>query len=160
MPDEPYRAPPPVPPDPYAVAWATLRRRRVWSFVISGTLLVILLTAGYFSIWRHVRWAGLVAFTANLAQLAGTLLLPTYRFRCPHCGNRGAVWRKCNACGIRVGTPKSTVIEAEKQHAAGPPAEQAAEAGRHRVAEAQVAELVAADDDLDADAASRAHGGE
>jgi hypothetical protein len=132
-----------------------LRRRRVWSFVISGTLLVILLTASYFSLWRHVRWAGLVVFAANLAQLAGTLLLPTYRFRCPHCGNRGAVWRKCNACGIRVGTPKSAVDEEAKQRAAVALAGQATVTDQYRVAEA-----VAADDELDAVAASRAHGGD
>jgi hypothetical protein len=106
-----------------------------------------------------MRSAALVVFAVNLAQVAGSFLLPSQRFRCPHCGNRGAFWKKCKACGIRVGTPKAAVVEAEKQRVAGLAAEQAAEAAGYRVADGQVAEAAAADDELDATNAPRhAHG--
>jgi hypothetical protein len=56
--------------------------------------------------------------------------------------------KKCRTCGIRVGTPKSAVDEAERERAAGAAAERAAAIG-YRVTEAQLAEAVAVDDEHD-----------
>jgi hypothetical protein len=91
-------------------------------------------------------------------------------FRCPGCGNhferlesrpqsrrRSREPRHCGWCGIRIGTPKSAAVDAEKERAAAVLAEQAAEATRHRVADVQGG---AADASIEAaNIASRAHDG-
>jgi hypothetical protein len=145
VPDAPYRAPLKPPPDPYAVAWADLRKRRVWSGVfLIAYVCMLALILGLHILGLHVPRPVLLFFPLLIALM---LAYPHHRFRCPHCGKKGAIWKQCKACGIRIGTPKSAVDEAARQRAAGRSSEQAAAAGTYRVAEAEVAEAVAVDDE-------------
>jgi hypothetical protein len=138
----PYRAPLPVPPDPYLVAWADLRRRRTLGWYVFGFNFQLILVLLYL-IWR-IRWAiwdaacgdcfkARLPVPPHLLREADVLhwavwLVPTavwlaasiYRwsFRCPHCGWRSPMNRReCDRCGIAIGTPKSAVVEAEKNAA-------------------------------------------
>jgi hypothetical protein len=153
--DAPYRAPLPVPPDPYAVAWADLRRRRVWTFVFMIAYLVTLLGV-FYATRLHLPGSGPASVAWGLLSAVSSFLYPTHRFRCPHCGHKEAVWKKCSACGIRVGTPKSAVVEAAKPRV-GAPAEQPAAAVRYRVAESRVDAGADGVNDVAADTAGRAH---
>jgi hypothetical protein len=122
VPDEPYRAPLPVPPDPYAAAWAAIRRRQrvAWAGGPIGVFLGI----------ASVHWLGNAAPLVGLPLTAVILIASglAAEVRCPHCGGsfftrrRGypvlsATQRNCASCGIERGTPKSAVVEAEKRAA-------------------------------------------
>lgn len=118
-----YRVPapkPPVPPDPYLLAWASLHRRRVtmWiSFVVWVPMGIV-----------EVRLLGGFGFSIlflNMAVFVVSLVMAS-RFRCPHCLElfaQQSMWgihiafeeafvRCCVHCGIRVGTPRSAVVAA------------------------------------------------
>jgi hypothetical protein len=97
--------------------------------------LVTWVVVDYEIIWLHWRSGGLFAAGLALVSAVSGLSYPIRRFKCPHCGNKGTVWKKCSVCGIRVGIPRSAVIDVEKQRAAAP-AEHAGGAAKHRVAEA------------------------
>lgn len=135
MPAEPYRAPMPIEPDPYAAAWRDLRRRqRVGKAAVIFSAPLFFLSAG---VWLHIQ-AGIhnavmcdptpcldaALLLRDEADAVWPLLwLPAviwaiaslYRrnFRCPHCERRFAVrQRECAHCGIAIGTPKSAVVSA------------------------------------------------
>jgi hypothetical protein len=140
VPEAPYRAPLPIPPDPYLIAWRDLRRRRVigWTAFVGGPPLFLLLLAFLLHVQMAIHDATycdpgacvpprevppLLLLEAEVAVRA--LWLPPvvwvaaclyrWHFRCPHCGLRYATgWRACGGCRIRIGTPKSAVVEAEK----------------------------------------------
>src|SRR5262245_37386139 len=117
---EPYRRPaerPPGPPDPYLLAWRSLRRRR-WAFALS------------FLSWLPVGIAALRvlgdgAFLVLLVLMALGFATSLWfcLFPCPHCGEvfgaRSVVgpWspfivfrRNCLHCGIGIGTPKDGYV--------------------------------------------------
>jgi hypothetical protein len=132
--DEPYRAPAPIGPDPYAKAWAELRwRRRVgWAAFAFNWLSVVVLFGGYVAI----DLGGVLCIDCQLSPAGpylaaacgcSALLLPlavwfaarAYRRRvlCPQCGNGFGTKRRCGRCGIAIGTPKSAVVETENPYA-------------------------------------------
>jgi hypothetical protein len=107
MADPPYRAPVPIPPDPYLRAWSDLRRRRVcFSAGMAALLAAALLHSKQMvSLGTPVLVVGVV-----------TILLSIYceSFHCPHCSEqfcrrglaRNPFSRRCLHCRIKVGTPK------------------------------------------------------
>jgi hypothetical protein len=107
---DPYRAPLPIEPDPYVVAWGDLKKRKRFEVVgrclVFGAPLIRLFFAS-----GPPRW--LAFFGAFLVALPFTL--PTASFRCPKCGERMFRWwgakasdaKHCRHCGIAIGTPKS-----------------------------------------------------
>jgi hypothetical protein len=112
--EQPYRAPIPLQPDPYLVAWADYRWRRRVVFALyalwipaAGMVLVMAL-------------AGAISFAAAFVYLFASVLATVYagRFECPHCHGRFAPRRSrpgaCRQCGVLVGAPKSAVLAAEK----------------------------------------------
>jgi predicted RNA-binding Zn-ribbon protein involved in translation (DUF1610 family) len=119
VPNEPYRAPLPIPPDPYAKPWARLKRLRLCALAS----LLAMFSAVTFGLWTGAH-PGIFLVVLLLSLLAA--LAPASRisaFTCPHCGN---AWRwarekvishRCGHCGIKVGTPKSTVDDAERRAA-------------------------------------------
>lgn len=109
MPGDPYRAPLPIEVDPYAAAWATLRRRRAWS---AGFLVAYFVVSWTCEFVPHLTRALPVWVTAGVVGFV--FLLPHARFRCPHCRRKGAMWNQCAGCGIEVGTPRSVAVEARK----------------------------------------------
>jgi hypothetical protein len=116
VPDEPYRAPLPIEPDPYLSAWRDLRRRRAWSAAI---------VLAYFALTvdpvPKSDGAGGKAVVWTLGLVVVLFLLPHNRFRCPHCGRKGPIWwKRCRECGITVGTPKSAAVQAEKRSTTAP----------------------------------------
>jgi hypothetical protein len=105
--DQPYRAPAPIPPDPYAVAWSDLKRRRLWR--VGST--VWLLVAIAMSRGGRPGAATGVMFLATIA-----LSIWSERFRCPRCASlfcrkgwffHNGFTRRCLHCGLKTGTPKS-----------------------------------------------------
>jgi hypothetical protein len=144
VPDLPYREPLPVKPDPYMVAWAELRRRRIIGRVAFGfnVLLVPLLARSLLRVQAEIDQAfqcdpgpchvfpGLLRERADLLHERAVVLWAAcllvaiwaaasiYRqnLRCPHCGWHFARRRrKCRHCGIPVGTPRSAVVDAERR---------------------------------------------
>jgi hypothetical protein len=138
VPDGPYRAPLPIKPDPYMVAWADLRRRRIIGWVAFGlnVLLVLLLSRSLLHVqteigdaWGCDPWPCYYLLPDLLRERAvvlGAMCVPIgiwvaasiYRrtFRCPHCGRRFSTKRRgCGHCGVRVGTPKSDVVDAKRR---------------------------------------------
>jgi hypothetical protein len=119
VPDEPYRAPLPVPPDPYRKAWASWRWRR--TLMASSGVVAILLSIGVVAAFILMKGHALTCLGAlGFSILAcGMLSRPAQLFRCPRCGEmflrvrKDAVTRvdllKCAHCGITSGTPKSEV---------------------------------------------------
>jgi hypothetical protein len=122
--DEPYRAPLPIQADPYAGAWAELRRRwraceRVGLACLVGPIVIVGATLGL-----PARGLGGVV----LGALSLFLFVPTAfvvlfifaqrvaSFHCPHCGNAYGSSRQdgCVHCGIAIGTPGSAVVRSEK----------------------------------------------
>jgi hypothetical protein len=117
-----YRVPapkPPVPPDPYLLAWASLQRRRV----IMTISFLALVPMGFVEV-RFLGGLGSFLFLLNMAVFLGSMVM-AIRFRCPHCrelfAKQSAFWgihiafeeafvRCCVHCGIGVGTPRSAVI--------------------------------------------------
>jgi hypothetical protein len=117
MPDEPYRAPLPVAPDPYMVAWESMRQRQQWAE--GASLATGLVTGAMFLLWVVPGGLSPGRFLATWALFMCGIILSqgsARRLRCPHCGSR---WRaregssECARCGIKIGTPKSAAIEAE-----------------------------------------------
>jgi hypothetical protein len=114
----PYRAPQPVRyrRDPYAFAWESKQRFRffAWTVVLIpavGTAVVCYAGGAAYHPW----WLVFLAFSG----LVPALLAWTH---CPYCGARWPslrVTHKCDKCGIPWGTPRSAVVEAEKQAAGG-----------------------------------------
>jgi hypothetical protein len=116
----PYRVAPPLPPDPYLIAWEQLRRRRLAAFV----LFLSVLPVGVISFGVMGKPYGpyvLVPFiAANL--VAG---LRVRLFRCPKCGDfftskdwaglafgrRYLRQMNCLHCGIAVDTPAPSPSE-------------------------------------------------
>jgi hypothetical protein len=106
----PYRAAPPLPPDPYVAAWADLRRRRMVALALFLLFLPAMAIATCFLRGRQltdVFWP--LAMICLIARLRATL------FPCPRCGgsfgfkpftrSRAILQRNCLHCGIAVGTP-------------------------------------------------------
>ena len=124
MADPPYRAPIPVPPDPYLLAWRRHLRRRVVAF---AAFFLPNLGLASFALW-YQRFVGPVppaflwVFLGSFALSAGSLVWILAGLRCPHCGNRFLTGndrapppgyrrgRTCLHCGIKVGTPKSLAV--------------------------------------------------
>jgi hypothetical protein len=121
-----YRVPapkPPVPPDPYLLAWASLRRRRVTMWISFLTWLPV---AGVAT--RLLGDLALLIVLPHVATFIVSTFIATY-FRCPHCRelfakksafeistpNELAV-RGCVNCDIRVGTPRSAVVASATNH--------------------------------------------
>jgi hypothetical protein len=102
---QPYRAPIPVPPDPYLAAWADLKRRHLSPFVL------VLCVGAVVMFFSH----GSPKWPAILAVCLAGIPFASLRFRCPHCGERmlrvwglrNDDWVRCRNCGIAVGTPKA-----------------------------------------------------
>jgi hypothetical protein len=160
VPDAPYRAPLPVPPDPYAEAWAKLLRRRrlAWTALAFQVIAILWAMApGPPHPDEHPPVVRLLC----VAFACFAVAIYARTFRCPRCGGffdfdtrdtRAAIrqWTQCAQCGIAIGTTKAAADEAEEHRAAGAPAEQSAEAVGYRVAGAQNTEAVVGDDELDA----------
>jgi hypothetical protein len=143
VPDEPYRAPMPVAPDPYMVAWRRLRRlerRGLWfvapltvGFLIwIATMFVFILPqSDLVARGRCSRTATLLMGAYTVALAIATAPIAVFRSVCPRCGYSKLVWpvpgpdngaferrrgsrqATCRHCGIVVGTPKSAAVEAE-----------------------------------------------
>jgi hypothetical protein len=102
--DAPYREPLAREPDPYADAWAKMRRRRPWLWIGMPILLIGL---GLVMVARFPL--GVLLFVVSFAPLA--YASPG---KCPRCGKtfdrKGAYHNqfttRCLNCGIRVGEPK------------------------------------------------------
>jgi hypothetical protein len=120
--DAPYRAPLPVEPDPYLVAWADLRRRRRSAAGAFGPSLAASLFAVVFTMPALL---GVAAVLFGASWVAWRYLSA---FRCPSCSHsfvhgrlrrheRGWSDRQCGYCGIAIGTPKSAVVELEMRRA-------------------------------------------
>jgi hypothetical protein len=104
--DAPYRAPLPVPSDPYAPVWRRYRRTR---------RLVNLLFAGVLPVCGVLEWrfgdAGILLATPYLI-LCLVCAFALTGIRCPRCARflarQGSLFSKhCPHCGIRFGTPKA-----------------------------------------------------
>ena len=129
MPDEPYRAPRPIEPDPYAKAWADLRRRRMVAIGLFPLLLILL---GVATAQRRSRQPG----GFGVLAIVLVTLIPVFRllaFRCPQCrdyftsprssrvvgflvnprATPGPFNQRCYSCGVAAGTPRSAAVEAE-----------------------------------------------
>jgi uncharacterized protein (DUF983 family) len=122
----PYRAPPPMEADPYAMAWADLRRRRTRAWV---AILAWLPVGGVVGALAEMALRPLLPVERIRGLLIGPPLLAIFAwfqihralFRCPKCGNKfhstflcGNPWtRRCLNCGIQMGTPKAQDDEAE-----------------------------------------------
>jgi hypothetical protein len=99
---------PPVPPDPYLLAWASLRRRRMamwiswFAWLPIGAVVMPLLG----------RVGQLVVFLDLAAFVMSGHLIDV--FRCPHCreafAKKSILASRCFSCGISVGTPRSAVV--------------------------------------------------
>ncbi len=104
MVDQPYRAPLPVEPDPYAIAWTDLRRRRKWTWAAVVSLLIAISLQDALGSLPCIVALGVVLLLGQWLQV----------FRCPRCRDRGEArtqtfwWfsRACGHCGVDVGTPK------------------------------------------------------
>jgi hypothetical protein len=107
--DEPYRAAPPLLPDPYLLAWARLRRRqRAAQFTMLGMI----------PIWFLCATARYDAVTFAILPMACVFVATAFvtrrrltRFPCPGC-LRPFVWSRrfkndlrCWHCGLKFGTP-------------------------------------------------------
>lgn len=109
---------PPVPPDPYLVAWAELRRRRVLA-VTSFFLLPATVVAMDIPVVARAGGAPMLASTVAILVLT----LRARFFRCPHCrkpfsarfrlfASARLPWhRHCLHCRIEMGTAKAAVVE-------------------------------------------------
>jgi hypothetical protein len=119
--ESPYRAPSPVEPDPYLVAWARQRRvdTRLITLVscaaIAYLLLITCLSLRYGWPIQNLAWTNIV-----VALLARQVVLKKRsQYNCPHCAkpflseedkkrSLGRRWKlQCVHCGILFGTPKS-----------------------------------------------------
>jgi hypothetical protein len=107
--EQPYRAPVPVPLDPYAASWADLKRRRLW--VVGG---VVWLVVAVLMSSRPKGHPSLTTVVMTFALIA--LSMWAERFRCPRCAERfcrkgwffhNGFTRHCLHCGLKVGTLKS-----------------------------------------------------
>jgi hypothetical protein len=108
--NEPYRAPPPAPPDPYAAAWAELRRRE------RVQLRILFVGAAYAALCvACMERRALLVGAALFASAVIVAAVHTASFCCPRCHDllgvgrnlRGS--RRCLRCGIAIGTPKSAI---------------------------------------------------
>jgi hypothetical protein len=99
VPDEPYRAPLPIEPDPYMVAWADLRKRRRVervTLVVGGcvwALVVILKVFGLDFLEVRPGQTGLLLghlLLVSFAVAAGWVGIAHSEFRCPRCTMRSA----------------------------------------------------------------------
>jgi hypothetical protein len=119
VPDTPYRAPLPIPPDPYEKAWDDVRRRRRLATIAH----VPWLTA--FGLTIALQSFGSYVVTGGLFAVGWAAMIHDGLFRCPRCSHyfkrtaaRGRLSfdsSRCAWCGIQIGTPKAAVAEAEKR---------------------------------------------
>jgi hypothetical protein len=128
-----YRIPapkPPAPPDPYLLAWASLRRWRVTMWVsllafvpacaLGGFLGSLVDGPGELGAQPAILLA--LFIFGPLVVTAGVSTFMVTWFQCPHCGKQFAenspgwepsheqLTRNCAHCGIRVGTPRSAIV--------------------------------------------------
>jgi hypothetical protein len=113
-------APKPVPPDPYLLAWASLRRRRVTMWI----MLLAWLPLGAVAMACLGYWGWFIVFPHFAAFWVSAVMMAC--FRCPHCGElfakKSVPWndpinafvRRCVHCGICTGTPRSAVVAAKR----------------------------------------------
>jgi hypothetical protein len=116
---EPYRIAPPPRPDPYLVAWASLRRFRRTMVGVSIGIVHIAAATFAFIVWSRSCTArivgiGVVLLVAAVWRIAFSM---PGLFRCPRCrrgffrsdaGLFGLAVEHCQHCGIPVGTPAPT----------------------------------------------------
>ena len=101
--------------DPYTRAWKSLRRSRrtVWIAFFTWPI-VIAIGIKTLHTFTGAEERAIAPFVAIPVFLLMVMLLGTFHFSCPHCGNnfyrkgpyRNAFSEACIHCGIRVGTPK------------------------------------------------------
>jgi hypothetical protein len=108
---QPYRKPVPVPPDPYLVAWADLRRRRAAMLGASTLCVPVSLLAATLA-----GSPGLIVVLPVMGA-AAIASLRWSTFECPRCGqyfvgHQRSKSRTCARCGIEEGTPRSAFTEA------------------------------------------------
>ena len=105
---DPYRAPVPIPPDPYLRAWSDLRRRRAG--LAAGAVVL-----GVAAFMHSKHMIGLGAPVLVVGLVTGLLSILCESFHCPRCAEtfcrkgmffHNAFARRCLHCGIKVGTPK------------------------------------------------------
>jgi hypothetical protein len=112
MTEPPYRAPASLPPDPYLVAWATLRRRRLLRRIAVGVLAYALASTIAVTFMLH----GVALLVVALLMVCVVYVIVAVQrrrpFLCPRCGD-SFFWgpaaeigfaRHCNACGLAAGT--------------------------------------------------------
>jgi hypothetical protein len=110
---EPYRQPAPLPPDPYLVAWAVLRRRRRW--IGLGFVGLMPLAGALFGLLPVSRsWHGLAIFFGSFMAIPlGLFILARLPpFPCPACdhaffrlvGGELSSAHRCEHCDLVVGT--------------------------------------------------------
>jgi hypothetical protein len=107
MADPPYRAPVPIPPDPYLRAWSDLGRRRACLAAC-----VVALGAAAFLHSKQMIGLGTPVMMVGLVTVALSIYCES--FHCPHCSEQfcrkgifhNAFARRCLHCRIKVGTPK------------------------------------------------------
>ena len=119
----PYRSLGPtssVPPDPYLVAWAELKKHRIrrWiAFFVWAPLAGFVFSASEKLVGHPLGRGEFFAVSLPFVVAAVLFLVRASNFRCPQCGNRFEaqrmvsypLTRRCLNCGIRIGTPKNTV---------------------------------------------------
>jgi hypothetical protein len=108
----PYRVPAPGPPDPYMVAWAGLRKRRLVGRVAAGVLGYSLVTTGVVAWTTGLHVLSALALALVVITFAVILSQRQKPFLCPRCGGP-FFWggpaeigftKHCESCGIAVGT--------------------------------------------------------
>jgi hypothetical protein len=101
----------PVPPDPYLLAWADLRRRRAAMLGASTLCVPVSLLAATLA-----GAPGLIIVLPAMGA-AAVASLRWSTFECPRCGQYfmgrpASNDRACARCGIKEGTPRSAPTEA------------------------------------------------
>jgi predicted RNA-binding Zn-ribbon protein involved in translation (DUF1610 family) len=101
--------------DPYLVAWANLRKRRVAFLLVGGLSSVGML--GVVLRWSALGVRGWPAFAAMCAATAAVSVL-IRQFRCPRCGERFVVMQgrprlfttRCRWCNLPMWTARGSTI--------------------------------------------------
>ena len=113
MEGEPYREPAPVPPDPYLVAWARLRRRRHALLASTcGTVVAAGLLSSMLPLPRNEHFTGALFGLFMSVPLGLFILARLPPFLCPACehpffqlvGGELGHTRKCDHCEIEIGS--------------------------------------------------------
>jgi len=110
---EPYRQPAPVPPDPYLVAWATLRRRRRWIGVgVVGLLPLVGALLALLPVPRSWHSLTVVFGSFTVLPLGLFILARLPPFLCPACehaffrlvGGELSSVDRCEHCDLVIGS--------------------------------------------------------